>query len=169
MNFKPYFSATKRLLAAAALALCAAAPAEATTATGNLQVTATVIASCGVATNTLAFGNYDPVSATPLDAATTLAVTCTNGTAYEVSMNAGSGTGATVAARKMSSSSDLLTYSIYRDSGRTNVWGVTSGSNTVTGTGSGAAQTLNVYGRIPANQTAPTGSYTDTVTVTVTY
>src|SRR5262249_42414942 len=136
----------------------------------NLSVSATVIASCSVMANALAFGNYDPVSATPLDASTTVSVICTNGTAWEVSMNAGGGTGATVAARKMTDAgSNLLTYSLYRDSGRANVWGVTSGANTVTGAGTGAAQSLNVYGRIPANQASPTGAYTDTVVVTVTY
>jgi len=39
----------------------------------------------------------------------------------------------------------------------------------VSGTGTGAAQVLTVYGRIPANQTALIGNYTDTVTVTVTF
>ncbi|MFY0084261.1 spore coat protein U domain-containing protein, partial [Acinetobacter baumannii] len=38
------------------------------------------------------------------------------------------------------------------------------------GTGTGAVQTVNVYGRIPAGSTLPSaGSYVDTVTVTVTY
>ena len=84
-------------------------------------------------------------------------------------MNAGTGSGATVTTRKMTNSSNTLSYSIYRDSNRTNVWGVTSGSNVLTGTGTGAAQSINVYGRIPVNQTAPAAAYTDTVTVTVTY
>jgi spore coat protein U-like protein len=161
----------RRSAAAAFLVSAAAMPsgANAGTATDNLAVSATVIASCNVGANPLAFGNYNPVSATALDAATTISVTCTNGTAYEVSMSAGAGAGASVATRKMSASGNLLNYSIYRDSNRSNVWGVTTGSNVVTGTGSGAAQPIDVYGRIPAQQAAPAGSYTDTVVVTVTY
>lgn len=160
-----------RRSAAIAALLLALAPnaANAGTASDNLSVSATVIASCNVAANPLAFGNYNPVTATPLDAATTISVTCTSGTGYEVSMNAGGGSGASVAARKMTSSGNLLTYSLFRDSNRSNVWGVTTGSNVVTGTGSGASQSIDVYGRIPAQQASPAGSYTDTVSVTVTY
>ena len=47
-------------------------------------------------------------------------------------------------------------------------WGNTSGS-WVSGTGSGAAQPLAVYGVLPAGQYVPPGSYTDTIAVTVTY
>jgi spore coat protein U-like protein len=135
-----------RRSAAAAILLCTALPstAHAGTASDNLAVSATVIASCNVGTNPLAFGNYNPVSATALDAATTISVTCTSGTSYEVSMSAGAGAGATVGSRKMSASGNLLNYSIYRDSNRSNV-------------------------RIPAQQATPAGSYTDTVVVTVTY
>jgi len=155
--------------ASAMFAVLTSGSARAGSDSANMSVTATVIASCDVSANTLAFGNYDPVSSTPLDASTTISVTCTNGSGYEVAMDAGQGSGATVGARKMASGANLLTYSIYRDSNRNNVWGATSGGNTVTGTGTGAAQCINVYGRIPVNQTAPIGNYTDTVVVTVSY
>lgn len=156
-------------LALLAMAALAPASAWAGTDTASMAVSATVVASCDVSANAMAFGSYDPVSSTPLDSSTTLSVICTNGTGYEVSMNAGSGSGATIAARRMTGSSATLNYSLYRDSNRTNVWGATTGSNVVTGTGSGAAQSLNVYGRVPVNQTAPAGAYSDTVTVTVTW
>jgi len=39
----------------------------------------------------------------------------------------------------------------------------------VAGTGTGAAQNLTVYGRIPASQFPGAGSYSDTVVVTLTY
>jgi hypothetical protein len=39
-----------------------------------------------------------------------------------------------------------------------------------TGTGSGAAQANTIYGRVPSGQTSvPTGSYTDSVTISLTY
>lgn len=157
--------------AASAALLLAVLPnaANAGTATDNLAVSATVIASCNVSTSPLAFGNYNPVTATPLDAATSISVTCTNGTTYDVLMNEGGGSGASVGTRKMTSSGNLLNYSIYRDSNRSNVWGATIGSNVVSGTGTGAAQPIDVYGRVPAQQAAPAGSYTDTVVVTVSY
>lgn len=134
-----------------------------------MAVSATVVASCDVSSNDLAFGNYDPVVGSPNDAATSIDVTCTNGTAYVVSLDEGLGAGATVAARKMTAGADTLTYSLYQNAGRTAVWGETAGVNTVAATGSGVTQSLNVYGRAPANQTAPAGVFADTITVTVTY
>lgn len=57
----------------------------------------------------------------------------------------------------------------FSNSGRTTNWGNTVGTDTVAGTGSGVAQTLTVYGQIPASQFVRSGSYTDTVVATVTY
>jgi spore coat protein U-like protein len=39
----------------------------------------------------------------------------------------------------------------------------------VTGTGNGAIQALTVYGQTPAGQYVSPGSYTDTITATITY
>lgn len=143
--------------------------AQAQADSDTIAVSATVISSCNVDASDLPFGDYDPVSAGPLDAATTVDVTCTSGTSYVVALDEGLGAGATVAVRRMTGGADVLQYSLYRNAGRTNVWGETAGIDTVAGTGTGLAQTLNVYGRAPANQTAPAGSFSDTVTVTVTY
>ncbi len=162
-------TATAKKLLAALLVASIPTVSFAGTDSDSFTVTATVTNSCDIDANDLAFGSYDPVSSTPLDAATTLTLICTNGAAYDIAMDAGSGAGASVTTRKMTNSGNLLNYSIYRNAGRTNVWGTTSGSNTVTGTGTGSTQTINIYGRIGINQTAPAGGYTDTVIVTVTY
>ncbi|MDX2232890.1 MAG: spore coat U domain-containing protein [Hyphomonadaceae bacterium] len=154
----------------AAFAWCVmASAASAATATDTFQVTATVVASCSVDAANLSFGSYDPVSATPLDGSTSISVHCTNGAGYVLGLDEGVGASATVSARQMSNGGQTLTYALYQDSGRTTVWGETSGVNTVAGTGSGAVQTVTIYGRAPAQQAATAGSYTDTVTVTVTY
>jgi spore coat protein U-like protein len=63
----------------------------------------------------------------------------------------------------------LLSYSLFRDSGRTLNWGNTVGTDTVASTGTGSAQTFTVYGRIPASQAVGPGTYQDTITVTVTF
>jgi len=146
----------------------ARAPARAATSTATIAVTATVLAFCTVTATPLAFGNY---SSAQLDATATLAVSCTTGTPYTVGLDAGIGTGATVAAREMAGtvSGSTLSYTLYSDSGRTVVWGDTAGTNTVAGTGNGLAQALTAYGRIPAGQLSAPGAYTDTVTATVTY
>ncbi len=155
-----------------AVLLSAVAPIEAdatTTVTASIAVSATVLSSCGVTALPLAFGTYSPTQSTNTTAQTTVVVTCTNGTPYNVGLNAGAGTGATVATRKMTSGSNTLTYSLYSDSGYSTVWGNTIGTNTVTGTGTGLTQTINVYGSATALQAVPAGSYADTVTVSLTY
>jgi len=49
------------------------------------------------------------------------------------------------------------------------VWGNTVYIDTVSATGNGAAQSYTVYGRIPAQTTPAPNTYTDTITITVTY
>jgi spore coat protein U-like protein len=164
-----------RRLAAASLALVATCGlfstggAEASTATTSFAVTATVLSACIVSASPLAFANYDPTASAATTGTTTLVVTCTNGSTYNIGLNPGVGTGATVASRKMTYGSSLLTYGLYQDSGHATVWGQTVGTDTVSGTGTGLPVTQTVYGQIPAQQTAPHGAYTDTITVTVTY
>jgi spore coat protein U-like protein len=96
-------------------------------------------------------------------------VQCTNTTPYNIGLDAGTGTGATVAVRKLSTGGVTVNYTLYSDSGRTTVWGNTVSTDTVAATGNGASQSYTVYGRVPAQTTPAPGTYTDTVTVTVTY
>lgn len=154
---------------AAAIALVSGA-ASAATATSTLSVSATVLKSCTVATTPVLFGNYDPTSATAKTGTGSVAVTCTSGTSYDVGLDAGAGTGATVASRKLTLSSNTLNYALYSDSGYTSVWGVTIGTDVVHATAPvSLVNTHTVYGSIPAGQGATLGAYTDTVNVTVTY
>lgn len=143
--------------------------AHAATDTDTMTVTATVISSCSVTADDLALGDYDPVDASPLAAATTIDVICTNGTDFSIGLDEGAGAGASVATRKMTSGADTLNYSLYRDASHTDLWGETEGVDTVDDTGTGAVQTFDVYGLIPAAQSAPAGAYSDTINVTVTY
>jgi spore coat protein U-like protein len=69
----------------------------------------------------------------------------------------------------MSQASQNITYGLYRDSARAQPWGDSAGTNTAAGTGSGLAQTVTVYGRVPAQTTPSPGTYSDTVVVTISY
>jgi spore coat protein U-like protein len=165
-------AASKTLQTVAALGALVsafAAPAHAAgNATDTFDVTATVIATCNIDAQDLQFNNYNPINAAALDAQTTISLTCTNGTPYALSLNLGNGSGASTATRFMTSAANnKLSYILYRDAGRTQLWGQTAGSDTLAGTGTGTAATVNVYGRVPMQQTLPAGSYTDTITVTV--
>ena len=141
--------------------------AVASTTTATFGVTATVQASCSISASTLSFGSYNGTAATATSA---ISVTCTNSTPYNVGLSAGVASGATVAARKMTGpASALLSYSMFSDPSRSINWGQSVGSDTVTGTGNGAVQALTVYGQTPSGQYSAPGSYTDTITATITY
>jgi spore coat protein U-like protein len=137
--------------------------------TTHFQISVTAVDSCNVSAFDLAFGRYDPLQPTPADQTTTISVTCTLDVSYVIGLNAGAGPGATVAARKMSSSSGALDYSLYRDGARTTVWGNTAGTDTVSGVGTGIATDYTVYGRIGARQPIKSGTYQDTITVSIYY
>jgi spore coat protein U-like protein len=142
-------------------------PADATTVTTTFAVTATVGATCLVSATPLSFGSY---TGADTNTTSTVTVTCTNTTPYNVGLSAGLSTGATVITRNMTGpSSALLGYELFRDAGRTLNWGVTIGSDTQTGTGNGSAQILTVYGQVPPSQYVVPGTYSDTITATVTY
>lgn len=160
----------RRLLPAVALA-AALSPQQgaAYTATGTILVSVTVPKACTIAAGALAFGNY---TGTKVDAATTLTVTCTTTTAYQV--GADNGVNAQyigVWAKYMTGpSGSRLRYHVYTDAARSIEWGSTAGSNEVAGTGTGAAQTIPVYGTIGAGSYGSlAGTYTDTITFTLYY
>lgn len=160
----------KKVIAILAITLFGGADSVlAATATTTFQVDATVIGSCNVSATNLAFGNYDTLSATPTDATSSVTVQCSLSTAYDIGLDEGTGTGATVAVRKLTKGADTLNYSLFQESARTNVWGNTVSTDTVSGTGTGVDIVHTVYGRVPAGQVVNTGAYADTVTVTVTF
>nr|WP_230463626.1 spore coat U domain-containing protein [Burkholderia ubonensis] len=131
-----------------------------------MTVTATVDATCQITTTPLAFGTY---TGAQTDATSTVSVTCTNTTPYNVGLDAGLAPGATVTTRAMSITGASLPYSLFQDAGRTVNWGNTVGTDTVAGTGNGSTQALTVYGRLAAGQLVTPGAYTDTITATITY
>ncbi len=141
----------------------------AATATTTFSVSVTLAATCTInSASALNFGNQG-ILATNVDQTSTVQVTCTNTTPYNIGLDAGAGAGASVATRKLTSGGATVNYSLYSDSGRATVWGNTVGTDTVTGTGNGTGQNYTVYGRIPTQTTPAPGTYTDTITVTVTY
>jgi len=151
--------------------------ASAVTATGTFNVTATVNATCSVSATDVAFGTVNTLSSTAATATGTVVATCTNGTTYTIDLSAGAGT---FAQRTMSNGTSTLNYNLYSDNTYTPVLGDGTGSTVLisastpdigtAGTGSGSAQTYTVYGQLPLPQsTATTGSYTDTINVTLNY
>ena len=149
------------------MALGGAQPAGAAIGQGNVNVGSTVISACLVVGSVIAFGAY---ASSQVDQSGNITVICTFGTSYNVGLDAGSGTGATTAVRKLTGlGGGQLNYALYRNSGRTNLWGSTVGTDTLAATATGLLQTHTVYGRIAAGQAPAPDIYTDTVTITLTY
>jgi spore coat protein U-like protein len=143
--------------------------AYAATATSTFTVSATIVAECLInSASTLGFGSQGVLIAN-VDQTSTIVVQCTNTTTYDIGLDAGTGTGASVATRKLTGGGATINYRLYSDSGRTTVWGNTVSTDTVAATGNGAAQSYTVYGRIPAQTTPAPAAYSDTITITVTY
>lgn len=159
-----------------AVMLLMSSGALATDVSGELALSATINASCRVNSGALNFNTYDPTgihATAPLDRSGTFRLTCTNGTAATVKLGQGNNpdNGSTDAAplRRMQGDEDIyLRYDVYQNSGRTTLWGNTTGTGeAVTGTGTQA--TLTAYGRVLPGQIVPVGTYSDTITVTVSF
>ena len=137
------------------------------TTTVSFLVTANVPPDCTFSAGDLVFGTYSGVQ---LDAQSQISLTCTSGTAWNIGLDAGAFAGATVTTRKMTGpGASSMSYSLFRNSTRTQNWGNTVGTDTVSGTGSGSTQTVPVYGRVTAGQNLPAGSYQDTIIATITF
>lgn len=139
--------------------------------TANLTVTALVVSNCTVANTALAFPNYDSTLATDTDgsSAVGITVTCLGSSNYEIALNRGAN--ASGDTRRMANGGTFLEYELYTSDARDTVWGdgTTFGSIVSGSMGVAGANSHIVYGRIPALQSPTTGTYTDTVLITVTY
>jgi spore coat protein U-like protein len=141
------------------------------TQTAVFTVTLTLQANCGIAASALSFGSPALLSSA-INQQTTVAVTCTNSTPYNVGLDAGTVSGSTVASRLMAgtttgNTSTTVGFQLYQDAGHSTIWGNTQGTNTVGGTGDGTAQSITVYGQVPIQTTPKPDTYQTTVTATV--
>lgn len=124
-------------------------------------------ASCSVSTSGLNFGTYDVFSTLNDDVTATITVSCTKNKPYSISLSSGSGT---FGSRTLTGALGALSYNLFLDSTHLTIWGDgSSGTGTFSGTGTGANIGTPVYGRIPARQNVRVGSYSDLITVTVTF
>jgi spore coat protein U-like protein len=138
-------------------------------------------AACTVANATLAFGSYNPVSVSPTTANTTISVTCSAAisvsTTVPFTLLLSAGNSGSVANRTLTGGSTNLPYNIYTSGSYSTVWDNTTGvSGSVTLVGllglpllTYGTATQTAFGRILANQPVAAGSYTDTLTITVSF
>jgi len=146
-------------------------------ASTSLSVTASVSNNCTISTAALAFGAYDPIvtnASTALDGTGTVTIACTKGASTTIGLDTGTHSGnASGTTRAMSDgagSPSYLSYEIYQDSSRSTLWANSGGGLfTPAAAPSRAARSYTAYGRVPAGQDTPAGSFTDSVTATVNF
>lgn len=131
---------------------------------------ATVPASCIIdVVNNLKFGSVSGLITSNTDQTTNFSFTCTKTTPWQVSLDNGLHANGTVRRMRLGGTNNYVQYELYSDSAHNLPWGSILDTNTVNNTGTGSSQNLTIYGRVPAPQSVPSGYYSDTVTVTITY
>jgi spore coat protein U-like protein len=139
-------------------------------------------ANCSASATGVSFGIYDASLTLPSDSTGSLTVTCsyTGGgvrdIGYVVTLN--STNSPDPATRWLAAGTGQLFYNLYRNAARTEIWGNgTGGSFAVSGSlkpGPGVgnetrSETYTVYGRLPAQQDADAGNYSDMIVITLTF
>lgn len=166
-NYNSSYSATDVRISYDASSATACTTAPVASASTGFTVSAIVPAACVASATDMNFGSHPNLNAI-VDATSSLSVQCTKSTPFTVTLNGGL-TGAVLPnLRKMTNNTNSISYGLYGDSARTYALGNTAGS-TLVGTGTGALQTRNIFGRIPVQPTPLPGLYTDTITMSVTY
>lgn len=154
---------------AAAIVCSGAASSLAATATGSFNSQLVITSECKVqSASTLDFGS-DGVLDANIDVSSTIGVQCTNGTTYTISLDDGTGTGTTAVRTMENVNTQDITYTMSKNAARTQNWGDTGGDIMTALTGDGAVQNYPVYGRVAPQLTPTPATYTDLVTITVTY
>lgn len=149
---------------------CASGGTTGVPSTFLFTASATVPSNCrAYSTTELDFGSISGLITVNRDQTSTIGMTCTGRTAWQVGLNNGANASGSIRRMKLGATANYINYELYTTIGRTVRWGNALNTDTVPGTGTGAAQTLTVFGRVPATQAAAAGSYSDTITVTITY
>ncbi|WP_222615741.1 Csu type fimbrial protein [Dyella telluris] len=145
--------------------------AQQTTTTNTFQVRIGILGTCNVLTPTdIDFGTHVPSVGTH-DQTGTIDVQCTKDTPFTLGLDGGT-TNGNVNARAMTNGTVKIAYTLAHDAAKTQLWG-NDASNWYSGTGLGLGSAYNialtVYARATIAGNEPPGTYTDTVTATLTY
>lgn len=156
------------LAAAISSAFFAAGAQAGTLDSSSFTVQANITGSCSAITpSVLDFGDITNTTGVTNNATGSVQVTCSDTLPYRLAVSYGQG--GTFNNRYMNNGAVHLNYQLYADAARTQVLGdnLSLPATHITGTGNGSAQTVTIYGQIPAQSTPVTGTYTDTVIATV--
>lgn len=142
----------------------------------GLWLAVPAVLACSVGVGPVAFGMYQRGTPGATAGQGAIGLQCPNlAGATTVTIALGPGLyGSSVTARAMGAGNSRLAYGLYTDPARAISWGDGSGvSATVSDTLAAGVGPVNrvypVYGRVPAGQSVPPGSYADSLLVTVSF
>lgn len=142
----------------------ASTPVLAATTSASFGVSVMVLASCQVSAPAAAFGTNTTAGG---NAASTVAVACTNPVPYNIDSGAGLTSGT---ARKITGPASALPGgALLPDSTHTVNWSRKAGMEAVARSGNGSSQLHGLYGQSAEGRQLAPGANADSVTVTVTY
>lgn len=134
-----------------------------------------ILANCTVAGTGIVFPTYVSPGGGNADSSGTIGVTCTGlGLLVTYTIQLSSGSGSFAHRTLVFASVNALAYNMYTDTTRLTIWGDgTAGTSTVSDSYllsiGPNLKNYTVYGRVPAGQNQPAGTYTDQITITITF
>ncbi|MDX2463819.1 MAG: spore coat U domain-containing protein [Porticoccus sp.] len=143
-----------------------------------ISLPAHAVGDCSVSATGVSFGSYTYTTPSPADTAGNIEVSCTLIgifsllVSYDISLSTGNS--GSYSPRSLVFGANNLSYNLYTNAARTNIWGDGSASTSSVSDGYllglfTVVRNYTVYGRLPAAQNKPAGSYADTIVVTITY
>lgn len=165
-----------RTLLAAAVSLTALPALAQSTLDDTMAVSAEVVGACSDLTaNDLDFGSA-PASDIDDDETAIINVTCNDSTSYTVELDYGIQPNGLTRRVADDTSGQFMSYVVFKPAAggaaaTTTPWGTEADElgSSYTGTGSGTAQALTASGRLSRTASNTSGTYTDLITVTLTY
>ena len=133
------------------------------------------LCSCTVTTTGVSFGTYNPVSSTANESTGIVRVRCIllAELAGSFTIDLSSGVSGSYMQRTLRNGASSLNYNLYTTAARNQIWGDgTGGSARITRNFAALLlvdDSVTVYGQILAGQNVRAATYSDTITVTVTY
>lgn len=123
--------------------------------------------SCRVAATDMNFGLINPPQ-NAVHETSSIRIQCMPNTPWRVGLD--NGLHFDGSTRRMAGADGFVKYQLYLDEGRTKIWG-NAGTNMAGGVtdGSGNIPSLTVYGKVPPQPDLKSGSYSDTIIITVYY
>ncbi|WP_407579582.1 Csu type fimbrial protein [Citrobacter koseri] len=134
-----------------------------TTTTANMQVTLEVLKSCSFSADKMDFGRRGSGEGKGISASSTLYVNCTKNTPFSITTASSD-----LSMQPVSGDGEKVNFELYTDQ---NDSSPVTNTSALSGTGTGEAQTLTLWGKVPAAELAKAsaGKYQANVTLNMLY